>query len=207
MELAQLESLDNGKPLGFALIDVNMSVDIFRYFAGWADKIMGSTIPICGPYLCYTREEPVGVCVQIIPWNFPILMATLKLAPALATGCTVVLKPAEQTPLTALKMGELLLECNLPEGVVNILPGYGEDAGEALVKHKGVDKIAFTGSTEVGKKIMMNAGIKRVTLELGGKNPNIILNDADLELAAMQSHFAAFINSGQVCMSGSRTFV
>ena len=149
----------------------------------------------------------MGVCAQIIPWNFPLLMATFKLAPALATGNTVVLKPAEQTPLSALRLGELLLEAGVPEGVVNILPGFGHSAGEALVRHKGVDKIAFTGSTDVGRRILSIAGIKRVTLELGGKNPNIIMDDADLDLALQQSHFAAFINSGQVCMAGSRTYV
>ena len=136
-----------------------------------------------------------------------MLMATFKIAPALACGNTVVLKPAEQTPLTALKLAELLMEAGVPEGVVNILPGYGDKAGDALVRHPGVDKIAFTGSTNVGKKILMNGGIKRVTLELGGKNPNIILNDADLDFALQQSHLAAFLNSGQVCMSGSRTYV
>ncbi len=133
--------------------------------------------------MCYTREEPVGVCGLIVPWNFPILMATFKLAPALAAGNTCILKPAEQTPLSALRLAELIQEAGIPEGVVNVLPGFGEIAGDALVRHKGVDKIAFTGSTEIGKKILMNGGIKRVTLELGGKNPNIILNDADMDLA------------------------
>ena len=206
-ELAYIETLDNGKPLFFAKYDVNFCIEIFRYYAGWCDKIHGQTIPIGGPYMCYTREEPVGVCGLIVPWNFPILMATFKLAPALATGNTCILKPAEQTPLSALRLAELIQEAGIPEGVVNVLPGFGESAGDAIVRHRGVDKIAFTGSTEIGKKILMNGGIKRVTLELGGKNPNIILNDADLDLALGQSHFAAFFNSGQVCMSGSRTFV
>jgi len=149
----------------------------------------------------------VGVCGQITPWNAPLLMATVKIAPALAAGCTVVLKPAELTPLTALRLGELLLECNLPEGVVNILPGYGAAAGQALVKHKGVDKIAFTGSTAVGLSVLRDAGIKRVTLELGGKSPIITLNDADMDTAVSISHHAVFGNSGQMCLAASRTYV
>jgi aldehyde dehydrogenase (NAD+) len=157
--------------------------EILRYYAGWTDKIEGDTIPISGPYLCYTRKEPMGVCAQIIPWNFPFLMAILKIAPAMATGCTVVLKPAENTPLTALKLGELVLEAGFPEGVINILPGYGSVAGEALIKHPLVDKIAFTGSTAVGRHIISTAGIKRMTLELGGKSPLIIMNDVDIEMA------------------------
>ena len=195
-ELAALETLDNGKPLFFAKLDIGFAIDILRYYAGWPDKILGQTIPMAGPYLAYTKEEPVGVCGQIVPWNFPLLMAVFKIAPALATANTIVLKPAEQTPLSAIRLGELALECGFPEGVLNVLPGYGEAAGEALVKHRQVDKIAFTGSTEVGKKILANGGLKRVTLELGGKNPNIIMNDADLDMAVQQSHFAAFLNSG-----------
>lgn len=195
-ELAALESLDNGKALFFAKFDVKLAIDTFRYYAGWPDKIVGQTIPISGPYLCYTREEPVGVCGSIIPWNFPLLMAAFKLAPALACGNTVILKPAEQTPLTALRLAELLMDVGLPEGVVNVLPGFGHTAGDALVRHRGVDKIAFTGSTDVGRNILMNGGIKRVTLELGGKNPHIVLNDADLDQAIFWTHLSAFLNSG-----------
>ena len=207
VELAQLEALDNGKPFSHAIMDVGFSLEILKYYAGWTDKIMGDTIPISGPYFCYTREEPVGVCGQIVPWNFPFLMSVFKIAPALACGNTVVLKPAEQTPLTALRLGELIMESGVPEGVVNILPGFGETAGDALVRHRGVDKIAFTGSTDVGRKIISNGGIKRVSLELGGKNPLIVLNDADLDNAVMFAHLAAFVNSGQACLSGSRTYV
>ena len=207
VELAQLEALDNGKPFSHAIMDVGFSLEILKYYAGWTDKIMGDTIPIAGPYFCYTREEPVGVCGQIVPWNFPFLMSVFKIAPALACGNTVVLKPAEQTPLTALRLGELIMESGVPEGVVNILPGFGETAGDALVRHRGVDKIAFTGSTDVGRKIISNGGIKRVSLELGGKNPLIVLNDADLDNAVMFAHLAAFVNSGQACLSGSRTYV
>ena len=181
-EFAQLESLDNGKPLTVARIaDVPLSIDLFRYMAGWATKIEGNTIPISMPgnYFAYTLREPIGVVGQIIPWNFPLLMAAWKLGPALATGCTIVLKPAEQTPLTALRLGELFQEAGFPAGVVNIVPGYGETAGGALVAHEAVDKVAFTGSTEVGKIIVKAAAgnLKKVSLELGGKSPNIILKD------------------------------
>src|SRR5271156_2606136 len=189
-EFAYLESLDNGKPLTIArAADVPLAVDLFRYMAGWATKIEGNTIPISVPYtpgakyLAYTLREPVGVAGQIIPWNFPLLMAAWKLGPALACGCTVVLKPAEQTPLSALRLGELIAEAGFPEGVVNIVPGYGETAGAALAAHPDVDKIAFTGSTEVGKLIVHAAtgNLKKVSLELGGKSPNIVLEDADLD--------------------------
>lgn len=190
-ELAALESLDNGKPFSFSkAADLALSLKTYRYYAGWADKIHGKTVPISGPYFCYTREEPVGVCAQIIPWNFPALMQAWKLGPALATGCTVVMKPAEQTPLTALRIGELIMEAGFPEGVVNILPGFGPSAGQALAQHKLVDKVAFTGSTEIGYEIMRTAhkdNLKRVTLELGGKSANIIMDDADLDLAIAQS--------------------
>ena len=188
-ELAQLESLDNGKPVGVALAaDVPLSSDIFRYMAGWATKVAGKTFPISVPYtpgaeyLAFTKKEAVGVVGQIIPWNFPLLMAAWKLAPALAAGCTVVLKPAEQTPLSALKLGELIQKAGFPAGVVNIITGFG-DAGAHLAKHHGVDKVAFTGSTEVGRSIVQSAvgNLKKVTLELGGKSPNIIFDDADLE--------------------------
>jgi len=210
-ELASLESLDNGKPYRVALAaDLPLTIACYRYFAGWADKIQGRTIPISGNYFCYTRLEPVGVVGQVIPWNFPLLMQAWKLAPALATGNTVVLKPAEQTPLTALRVGELIVEAGFPEGVVNILPGYGPTAGQAIARHMDVDKVAFTGSTEVGHLIMEAAAqtnLKRVTLELGGKSPNIVFADADMDRAVEGSHFALFFNQGQCCCAGSRLFV
>jgi aldehyde dehydrogenase (NAD+) len=210
-ELAQLESLDNGKPYHVAkAADLPLTVGCYRYYAGWADKIQGKTIPIAGDYFCYTRHEPVGVVGQIIPWNFPLLMQAWKLGPALAAGNTVVLKPAEQTPLTALRVGELILEAGFPAGVVNILPGYGPTAGGAIARHADVDKVAFTGSTEVGHLIMEAAAqtnLKRVTLELGGKSPNIIFADADMDEAIEGAHFALFFNQGQCCCAGSRLFV
>jgi len=210
-ELATLESLDNGKPKHVAAAaDLPLVIACYRYYAGWADKIQGKTIPISGDYFCYTRHEPVGVVGQIIPWNFPLLMQAWKLAPALACGNTVVLKVAEQTPLSALRVGELILEAGFPEGVVNILPGYGPTAGAALARHMDVDKIAFTGSTEVGHLIMKasaESNLKRVTLELGGKSPNIVFADADMEQAIEGSHFALFFNQGQCCCAGSRVFV
>ncbi len=209
-ELAELESLDNGKPVGLAkVVDVRLAVEHLRYFAGWPTKIVGQTIPVSQPGMhVYTRKEPVGVCGQIIPWNFPLLMAAWKVAPALAAGCTVVLKPAEQTPLTALRMGELALEAGIPEGVLNVVTGDGE-TGAALVDNPGVDKIAFTGSTAVGREIGAKAGkaLKRVTLELGGKSPNIVLPDADLEAAIKGSFQAIYYNTGQACNAGSRLFV
>src|SRR6202795_4237492 len=177
-ELAELEALDNGKPYQVALTaDLPLTIACYRYYAGWADKIQGKTIPVQGRYFTYTKHEPVGVVGQIIPWNFPLLMQAWKLAPALAAGCTSVLKPAEQTPLTALRVGELMLEAGFPDGVVNILPGYGPTAGAAIARHMDVDKVAFTGSTEVGHLIMRAAAdsnLKRVTLELGGKSPNMV---------------------------------
>lgn len=210
-DLATLESLDNGKPRHVALAaDLPLSIACYRYYAGWADKIQGKTIPINGDYFCYTRHEPVGVVGQIIPWNFPLLMQAWKLGPALACGNTVVLKVAEQTPLSALRIGELIVEAGFPEGVVNILPGYGPTAGAALASHMDVDKIAFTGSTEVGHLVMRAAAdsnLKRVTLELGGKSPNIVFADSHLEQAVEGSHFALFFNQGQCCCAGSRTFV
>lgn len=210
-ELAALEALDNGKPFGFAkAADIALCIKTYRYYAGWADKIHGQTIPIGGPHFCYTKQEPVGVCGQIIPWNFPALMQAWKLGPALATGCTVVMKPAEQTPLTALRVGELIMEAGFPEGVVNIIPGYGPTAGQALAQHKDVDKVAFTGSTEVGYEIMRNShkhNLKRITLELGGKSANIIMDDADIDLAIQQSQVGLFLNQGQCCIAGSRVFV
>jgi acyl-CoA reductase-like NAD-dependent aldehyde dehydrogenase len=209
-ELAQIESLDNGKPVGLArYVDVNGAIAHLRYFAGWPTKIEGGVLPVAAPNMhCYTRREPVGVCGQIIPWNFPLLMAAWKLGPALAAGCTVVLKPAEQTPLSALRIGELALEAGFPPGVVNVLTGDGE-TGAALVDHPGVDKIAFTGSTAVGREIGAKAGraLKRATLELGGKSPNIILPDADMQAAVKGSYQALYFNSGQACNAGSRLFV
>jgi aldehyde dehydrogenase (NAD+) len=210
-ELARLESLDNGKPFAVALAaDLPLTVACYRYYAGWADKVQGKTIPIQGNYFCYTRLEPVGVVGQIIPWNFPLLMQAWKLAPALATGNTVVMKPAEQTPLTALRVGELIMEAGFPAGVVNILPGYGPTAGGAISKHMDIDKVAFTGSTEVGHLIMeasAKSNLKRVTLELGGKSPNIVFADADMDQAVEGSHFALFFNQGQCCCAGSRLYV
>jgi acyl-CoA reductase-like NAD-dependent aldehyde dehydrogenase len=209
-ELAQLEALDNGKPVGLAkIVDVRLAAEHFRYFAGWPSKILGDTIPVSLPdALVYTRKEPVGVCGQIIPWNFPLLMAAWKTAPALAAGCTTLLKPAEQTPLTALRLGELALEAGIPEGVLNVITGDGE-TGAAIVDHPGIDKIAFTGSTEVGREIGAKAGraLKRLTLELGGKSPNIILPDADVEAAIKGSFQAVYYNTGQACNAGSRLFV
>jgi phenylacetaldehyde dehydrogenase len=210
-EFAELESLDNGKPAAVARVaDVPLAVDMFRYMGGWATKITGSTIPLSmpGEYLSYTLREPVGVVGQIIPWNFPLLMAAWKLAPALAAGCTIALKAAEQTPLSALRLGELILEAGFPAGVVNILAGYGETAGAALAEHDLVDKVAFTGSTEVGKIIVKAAAgnLKKVTLELGGKSPAIVFPDADLSLAVPGTANAIFFNHGQCCCAGSRLY-
>jgi phenylacetaldehyde dehydrogenase len=211
-ELAELETLDNGKPIFFSrIVDIPQSIEMFRYYSGWATKVEGTTIPVSSPlgqFFAYTVREPIGVAGQIIPWNFPLIMAATKLAPALAVGCTVVLKPAEQTPLTALRLGELIMEAGFPDGVVNIVPGYGETAGAALAAHPDVDKIAFTGSTEVGKLIVNAAtgNLKKVSLELGGKSPNIVFADADLETAIPGSTSAIFFNQGQVCAAGSRLF-
>ncbi|MEJ0093253.1 MAG: aldehyde dehydrogenase family protein [Methylocella sp.] len=215
-ELATLESLDNGKPKSVArAADIVGSADMFHYMSGWTTKIEGKTIPISAltapgmDLVSMTRMEPVGVVGQIIPWNFPLLMAAWKLAPALATGCTVVLKVAEETPLSALRLGELMLEAGLPAGVVNIVPGFGETAGAALSAHPDVNKIAFTGSTEVGKLIVQAASrdLKKVSLELGGKSPNIVLGDADIERAIAGATAAIFFNHGQCCNAGSRLFV
>ncbi|EDY18628.1 Aldehyde dehydrogenase (NAD(+)) [Chthoniobacter flavus Ellin428] len=215
-EFAQLESLDNGKPVGVARVaDVPLAADLFHYMAGWATKIEGNTIPISVPYapdgkfFAYTVREPIGVVGQVIPWNFPLLMAAWKLGPALATGNSVVLKPAEQTPLSALLLGELLMQAGIPEGVVNIVTGFGETAGAALAAHPGVDKVAFTGSTEVGKLIVKAAAgnLKKVTLELGGKSPAVIFKDApDLDAAIAGAANAIFFNHGQCCCAGSRLY-
>jgi acyl-CoA reductase-like NAD-dependent aldehyde dehydrogenase len=209
-EISQIESLDNGKPVGLArYVDVAGTAAHLRYFAGWPTKIEGNVLPVSAPNMhCYTRREPVGVCAQIVPWNFPLLMAAWKIAPALAAGCTIVLKPAEQTPLSALRLGELALEVGFPPGVLNVLTGDGE-TGAALVDHPDVDKIAFTGSTAVGREIGAKAGraLKRLTLELGGKSPNVILPDADIKAAIQGSFQAIYFNSGQACNAGSRLFV
>ncbi len=208
-ELAELESLDNGKPLAAAKGDMAAAVNHLRYFAGWPTKIEGETIPVSGrDLLCYTLREPVGVCAQIVPWNFPLLMAIWKISPALAAGCPLILKPAEQTPLTALRLGELALEAGFPPGTVNVLSGDGS-TGAAMVDHPGVDKVAFTGSTAVGREIGAKCGkaLKRVTLELGGKSPNIILPDADVDAAVQGSFQGIYFNSGQACNAASRLFV
>lgn len=209
--ISKLETLDNGKPFNDAFnIDLPLVIKCFRYFAGWADKIHGKTIPIDGGYFTYTRHEPIGVVGQIIPWNFPLLMASWKLAPALTTGNCVILKLAEQTPLTGLYLASLFKEAGFPPGVVNIIPGYGPTAGAAISEHPDIDKIAFTGSTEIGKIVMQAAGksnLKNVTLELGGKSPNIVFKDADIDYAVAVSNFALFFNQGQCCCAGSRCFV
>ena len=209
-QLAELETRDNGKPIKESTyIDLPGVVENFEYFAGWATKIEGETIPVPGQMFNYTLREPLGVCGQIIPWNFPLLMAAWKLAPALAAGNTVVLKPAEQTPVTALELAKLIQEAGFPEGVVNIVTGYGETAGAALASHPGIDKIAFTGSTEVGKMIARAAAenLTKVSLELGGKAPNVIFADADLDQAVNGAMMGIFFNQGQVCCAGSRIFV
>ena len=212
-EFAQLETLDNGKPISVARVaDIPLVVDHFRYYAGWATKVEGETIPVSTPgmhMLNYTLREPVGVIGQIIPWNFPLLMAAWKLGVALACGNTVVLKPAEQTPLSALRLGELIEEAGFPPGVVNIVTGFGETAGAAIAEHPDIDKVAFTGSTEVGRIIMRAAtgNLKRVSLELGGKSPNIIFADADLDAAAIGAASAIYFNHGQCCCAGSRLFI
>jgi aldehyde dehydrogenase (NAD+) len=211
-ELAALETLDNGKPLFWAkAADLPLSVDHVRYFAGWADrKIHGKTIPVDGNFFCYTMHEPIGVVGQITPWNFPLLMMIWKIAPALAAGNAIVIKIAEQTPLSGLRAGQLALEAGLPPGVLNVIPGFGETAGAALAAHMDVDKIAFTGSTEVGHLIMQAAAksnLKKVSLELGGKSPVIVCDDVDIDKTIEDVHFALFFNHGQCCTAGSRLFV
>jgi aldehyde dehydrogenase (NAD+) len=208
-ELAALETLDNGKPFSDAkAADLPLAIDCLRYYAGWADKLTGDTIPIRGNYFCYTRREPVGVAGQIIPWNFPILMAAWKWGPALAAGCTIVMKPAEQTPLTCLRLVELAQEAGIPDGVINVVTGDGR-TGAAIVRHRGVDKIAFTGHYETAQKIMVDAAgtLKRLTFELGGKSPNVVFADADLDAAVAGAEFGLFFNQGQCCCAGSRLFV
>ena len=209
-ELAQLETLDNGKSITESThVDVPQAANTFRYYAGWVNKLHGDTNAAPAGFFNFTLREPVGVCGQIIPWNFPLLMAAWKLGPALACGNTVVLKPAEQTPLSALRLGELLLEAGVPEGVVNVVPGFGPTAGGTLVRHPQVDKIAFTGSTEVGKEIHRLSAdtLKRVSLELGGKSPNIVFADADPAAAVKGALAGVFFNQGEVCCAGTRLFV
>lgn len=209
-ELAAIETADNGKPyFESRKVDLPSVVEIFRYFAGLADKVQGATIPVSGPFLNYTLREPIGVVGCIIPWNFPLSMATWKTAPALACGNVVVLKPAEQTPLTALRLGELAAEVGFPAGVLNVVPGFGETAGDALVRHPDVDAIAFTGSTEVGRIVMRTAAetLKKVSLELGGKSPNVVLADADLKSAVRGATTGIFYGKGEVCAAGSRVIV
>ena len=209
-ELAALETLDNGKPLRDSRhIDIPLVIDCLRYYAGFADKIQGSTIPIRGNYFCYTRREPIGVAGQIIPWNFPMLMTAWKWGPALAAGCTIVMKPAEQTPLTCLRMAQLAKEVGFPDGVINVVPGYGPTAGAAVVKHPMIDKVAFTGEHITAQTITRDsaATLKRLSFELGGKSPNVILADADLDAAAKGAYIGLYLNQGQCCCAGSRLFV
>ena len=209
-ELALLETLDNGKPISETRnADLPLAIDCLLYYAGWADKIHGETIPVRGEFFNYTLREPVGVVGQIIPWNFPLLMAAWKIAPALACGNTVVLKPAEQTPLTALRLGEICQEAGLPDGVLNIVPGYGPTAGAALAEHMDVDKIAFTGEYTTGRIIMQAASknLKRISLELGGKSPNIVFADSDIDSAVNGAITGIFLNQGEVCCAGSRLFL
>ena len=209
-DLAALETLDNGKPIRDSrAADLPLTIDCLRYYAGFADKIHGQTIPVRGNYFTYTRREPVGVVGQIIPWNFPMLMVAWKWGPALAAGCTIVMKPAEQTPLTCLRMAKLAQEAGIPDGVINVVPGYGPTAGASIVKHRGVDKVAFTGEYKTAQIIMTDAAqtLKRLTFELGGKSPNIVFADADLDAAAAGAHFGLYFNQGQCCCAGSRLFV
>ncbi len=209
-ELAALETLDNGKPIRDSRnADLPLTIDCLRYYAGYADKIHGSTIPVRGDYFTYTKREPVGVAGQIIPWNFPMLMTAWKWGPALAAGCTIVMKPAEQTPLTCLRMARLAQKAGIPDGVLNVVPGFGPTAGGAIVTHPGVDKVAFTGEYKTAQIIMANAAptLKRLTFELGGKSPNIIFADADLDAAIAGTHFGLYFNQGQCCCAGSRVFV
>lgn len=211
-EFSQLESLNTGKPIMETMVaDIPLTVDHFRYFAGWATKLTGETLPVSfpGEYLAYTRREPVGVVGAIVPWNFPLMIASWKIAPALAAGNTIIVKPSELTPLSALRLGELALEAGFPPGVINIVPGYGAEAGSAIVNHAGIDKVSFTGSTRVGREIMHAAAdnFKRISLELGGKSPNIVFPDADMTSALGGIMMGSFFNQGEVCCAGSRLFI
>ncbi|KAH9947062.1 aldehyde dehydrogenase [Amylocystis lapponica] len=209
-EIAAVESLDNGKTFFWSQDDVNASINTFRYYGGWADKNHGKTIEVSEEQLVYTRHEPIGVVGQIIPWNFPLMMLSWKLGPALATGNTIVLKPSEFTPLSALLTAQLIQEVGFPPGVVNIVNGYGSDVGQTIAEHLGIEKVAFTGSTLVGRRIMEAAAktnLKNVTLELGGKSPNVIFDDADLDKAVKWAAFGIYYNHGQTCCAGSRIFV
>ncbi|MFO0938953.1 MAG: aldehyde dehydrogenase family protein [Gemmataceae bacterium] len=210
-ELALLETLDNGKPIADSLAaDLPLTIKCYRYYAGWADKIQGKTIPVDGNYFTYTRHEPIGVVGQIIPWNFPLLMQAWKWAPALACGNALVLKPAEQTPITALRVARLAQEVGFPDGVINVVPGYGPTAGAGVSEHMDIDKVAFTGETTTGKIILSaaaNSNLKRVTLELGGKSPNVVFADADMDAAIEGAYFGLFFNQGQCCVAGSRLYV
>ncbi len=209
-EVARLETLHNGKPISESRnIEIPAAAECFEYYGGWADKVMGETIPVKGNYLTYTLREPIGVVAAIVPWNFPLLLAAWKLAPALACGNTVILKPASQTPLTALALGEIAIEAGLPPGVLNVLTGPGSTLGQAIVEHPGIDKIAFTGDTSTGKGIMRGAAgtLKKITLELGGKSPNIVLPDADMEAAIRGATVGIFYGKGEVCAAGSRLLV
>ena len=210
IDLAALETLDNGKPLNDSkAADLPLAIDAIRYYAGYADKLHGSTIPIRGNYLCYTRREPIGVAGQIIPWNFPLLMLAWKWGPALAAGCTIVMKPAEQTPLTCLRMAQIAKEVGFPDGVINIVPGFGPTAGAACVKHPLIDKIAFTGEHRTAQIITRDSAdtLKRLTFELGGKSPNVVFADADMDAAVQGAYIGLFLNQGQCCCAGSRVFV
>jgi aldehyde dehydrogenase (NAD+) len=208
-EIARLESQQNGKPLFESNIDCSMAIETLRYYAGWCDKLVGETLPVEGPFFTYTLREPIGVVGAIVPWNFPLNLAMWKVAPALAAGCTLVLKPATETPLTALALGQVMLEAGLPAGAFNVIAGGGRSAGMALVRHPDVDKISFTGSTEVGKTIMRESAetVKRLTLELGGKSPNIVFADADIGAAVRGAQSAIFYGKGEVCAAGSRLLV
>ncbi|MFQ5551956.1 MAG: aldehyde dehydrogenase family protein, partial [Gemmatimonadales bacterium] len=208
-QVAELETLHNGKPLFESRIDVSMTVETLRYYAGWTDKFSGDVLPVSGPFFTYTRHEPVGVVGGIVPWNFPLNLAGWKFCPALAAGCTVIIKPASETPLTALAMAEVFADAGLPPGAFNVVPGGGSTAGAAMVRHPSIDKISFTGSTEVGRQLMRDAAdtAKRLTLELGGKSPNIIFADADLKAAARGAINGIFYGKGEVCAAGSRLVV
>jgi len=209
-ELKEIESLDNGKTVHSASIDLSLVIECLRYYAGWADKQQGTTIPVGGDFFCYTLHEPVGVVGQIIPWNFPLLMMAWKIGPAIACGNTIVLKPAEQTPLSALRVAQLVVEAGFPPGVLNIVPGYGPTAGAAISEHSDIDKVAFTGSGEIGRIIMQAAAksnLKNITLELGGKSPLVVFDDADVDEAIEVAHFGLFFNHGQCCCAGSRLYV